>query len=281
MPARCRGRLKGGMHKCRMLLLGSGLAWALAAPVFAGGEIPTAVFSQTFNGYARTKLADGSCKPETFALGDAGRRSGRARDDSIDRYSFAELVRVLGPYLARQNYVSAPSPEKTDLMIVVHWGTTIPYDRNWTMAMGMENSLRDSDNACVGALLGYWPELERAGYSAPSPFTRDRLRDLVADLEDERYYVILAAFDFQLAWRKKQLKPLWITRVSIRGPGHGFARQVDTMVQAASRYFGEESHSLIRDLVPEGKVKIGEPKVIGVVPDGSRIEETDKRKDER
>jgi hypothetical protein len=290
------------MNKCRMLLLGSGLAWALAAPAFAGGEILTAVFSQTFNGYARTKLADGSCKPETFALGEGGHHSGLVRDDSIDRLPFGELAHVLAPYLARQNYVATPSLEKTDLMIVVHWGTTIPYNRgsyqtaldslcdatassgegmtmggdliSYFTMMNMENAMRDRSNALNGALLGYSSELDRVGFAyAPpgfGPRTSSCFSDLISDLEDERYYVVLAAFDFQLAWKKKQLKPLWITRVSIRTHRNRFDQQAETMIASASRYFGQDSRVLIRDLVPEGKVKIGEPKVLEVVPGGSR-----------
>jgi hypothetical protein len=42
------------------------------------------------------------------------------------------------------------------------------------------------------------------------------------------------------------------------------------MIGSASRYFGQDSRVLIRDLVPEGKVKIGEPKVLEVVPGGGR-----------
>jgi hypothetical protein len=281
-----------------MLFLGSGLAWALAAPAFAGGEVLTAVFSQTFNGYARTKLADGSYKPETFALGEGGHHSGLVRDDSIDRLPFGELTRVLAPYLASQNYVATPSLEKTDLMIVVHWGTTIPYSyqsaldslqgamtpsaegmtmggdlTSYFMMMNLDNRMRDRANALNGALLGYSSELDRVGFAyAPLGLGPriSRFSDLIADLEEERYYIILAAFDFQLAWRKKHLKPLWITRVSIRAHRNRFDRQVETMIASASRYFGEDSRVLIRDLVPEGKVKIGEPKVLEVVPGGGR-----------
>jgi len=283
-----------------MLVLGSCAFWSLGVlpATAAEDEILTVVFSMAHNGYVRTKLPDGTFKPETYAFGEGGYASGLMRDDSIDHFPFTKLAGILAPYLARQNYVPTQSPEGTDLLVMVHWGTTIPYGGYQTalddlqaasrpsaeggpmgdttsafMMLNLHNWLRDKANAHNAALLGYLPEINRIGSAQPFLGLAPRTTyysDLVSDLEEDRYYVILAAYDFRLAWKQKQLKLLWVTRVSIRAHGNRFDQQLETMVASASRYFGEDSRFLIRRRVPEGKVKIGEPKVIEVVPDASK-----------
>ncbi len=287
-----------------IILCGVTLASLAASNAFASKLVVTAVFSQTFNNYARARLPDGSIKPETYALGEGGRKEGRLKDDSIDQYSFGQLARVIVPFLATRKYVPAQTPQKPDIMIVVHWGTTISYDRasyqsvvdllqsanaptaessnpdalddhfhrDYTMLMVLANSERDQDTLRNAQLLGYSPELANAGWELkPTWFFKSfRLEDLISDLEEERYYVIMAAYDFQVAWRDKQLRPLWITRVSVRAHGSRFDRVVEDMVRAASDYFGADSKTLIRNRVREGTVKVGAPRVIQVDEPGSR-----------
>lgn len=284
------------MRFCHITLSGLTLGFAAASSAFASDPIVTAVFSQTFNNYARARLPDGAIKPETFALGEGGRNDGRLKDDSIDKYSFGQLTRVLVPFLAARNYVPAQTPQKPDIMIVVHWGTTISYNRasyqsvvdllqsanaptaensnpdalddhfhrDYSMLMVLANSERDQDNLRNAQLLGYSPELANAGWDLkPTWFFKSfKLEDLISDLEEERYYVILAAYDFQVAWKDKQLRPLWITRVSLRAQGNRFDRVVENMVRAASDYFGADSKTLIRNRVREGTVEVGQPRVI-------------------
>ena len=90
--------------------------------------------------------------------------------------------------------------------------------------------------------------------------------DLISDIEEERYYVILSAYDFRAATQQKKQELRWVTRISIRAQGNRFDRDVPAMLASASKYFGEDSHGLIRRF-REGTVKIGELQVLGVAPD--------------
>jgi hypothetical protein len=75
--------------------------------------------------------------------------------------------------------------------------------------------------------------------------------------------VIIMAYDFQKMWKQKQHKLLWETRFSIQQRGVEFDRQLPAMAMNASRFFGQDSHGLIRKDLPLGHVDIGELKTMG------------------
>jgi hypothetical protein len=87
--------------------------------------------------------------------------------------------------------------------------------------------------------------------------------DLVAEIEENRYFVVLMAYDFQMMWKQKKHRELWETRFSIRQRRNDFGRDLPTMAHYASRYFGQDSRGLLRTRVPEGRVDIGETKSLG------------------
>ncbi len=91
--------------------------------------------------------------------------------------------------------------------------------------------------------------------------------DEVAEIEENRYFVVLMAYDFQLLWKQKKHKLLWETRFSIRERDHQFDRDLPSMAAYASKYFGEDSHGLIRKEVPLGRVDIGQLKSLGALPE--------------
>ncbi|HEY1792449.1 MAG TPA: hypothetical protein VGG34_05990 [Opitutaceae bacterium] len=90
-------------------------------------------------------------------------------------------------------------------------------------------------------------------------------KDEVAEIEDNRYFVVLMAYDFQILWKQRKHKLLWQTRFSIRERDHQFDRDLPAMAQYASQYFGQNTHGLVRKQVPLGRVEIGTVKSLGVV----------------
>ena len=89
--------------------------------------------------------------------------------------------------------------------------------------------------------------------------------ELIEEIEQNRYFVVLMAYDFQLMWKQKKHKLLWETRFSISERRNQFDKALPVMGQYASRYFGQDSNGLSRTRVPEGQVKVGEPKSLGEV----------------
>lgn len=89
-------------------------------------DLNEAIASSVADKYARTRLADGSYKAETYSFGNGGYVAGPVRDDSISRLSFMDVAQVVVGPLADRNYVPSNGrhPEETKLLIMVYWGTT-------------------------------------------------------------------------------------------------------------------------------------------------------------
>ncbi|HTL66852.1 MAG TPA: hypothetical protein VL200_04250 [Lacunisphaera sp.] len=115
-------------------------------------------------------------------------------------------------------------------------------------------------------LLGYVDEINYRETPARFAGLGTAYDDLVSDIENERYYIIIAAYDFAAA-KAGQMKRLWITRVSVQAQGNRFNESAAYMLAKASKYFGQDSGRLIRQFDPEGKVTLGELQVVGIVPE--------------
>lgn len=129
-----------------------------------------------------------------------------------------------------------------------------------------ENWQRDQVDMRNAMLLGYDTELAETSDVGSTPATRRR-DDLISELEENRYFVVLMAYDYQALWKQKKHSLLWVTRFSIRERGSDFERLLPSMVGYASQYFGQDSRGLLRRPLPEGHVEIGEPKSLGTVPE--------------
>jgi hypothetical protein len=234
----------------------------------SGREKLTAVSSSAHNGYVRVRLADGSFKPETFAIGDGGaldsgfnREFGTA-DPTIDNVGFPEIAQMLAEPLASQKYVSTRDPNDTKLLVMVFWGRTIGGNHT------IDGNLKDMMNFQNARLLGFDSEGSIQAMSDASTvffgrsFRANMLDNVHADvlsaIEVDRYYVILRAYDFQAAWKQKKLRMLWETRFSLSERRHDFERDLPGMAQNASLYFGQDSYGLVLKPIPEGHVHVGE-----------------------
>ncbi len=133
-------------------------------------------------------------------------------------------------------------------------------------AVSAENNLRNQIDAQNAALLGYDGELAA---SASLEMTAFRLRhqDLISEIEENRYLVVLMAYDFQELWKHKKHKLLWVTRMSVRERGTDFGKVLPAMVKYGSQFFGKDSQGLLRKPLPLGRVDIGDVKTLGVVPE--------------
>jgi hypothetical protein len=132
----------------------------------------------------------------------------------------------------------------------------------------MENRQRDALDFKNAKILGYDSEgLIGTDYGNNIRGTALAVKraDLIEEIEENRYFVVLMAYDFQLMWKKQKHKLLWETRFSISEWRNAFDKALPVMAQFASKYFGQPSDGLQRTRVPEGHVDVGEVKSLGEV----------------
>lgn len=144
---------------------------------------------------------------------------------------------------------------------------------NGLIQASMENKERDHLDYTNAALLGYDSEgIVGTEYGIGLQHTALRAfrQDLVTEIEDTRYFVVLMAYDFQMLWKTKQHKELWETRFSISQRRNNFAKVLPAMAQYASKYFGEDSRGLVRRSVPLGEVRVGQVTSLGDVEEPAK-----------
>jgi hypothetical protein len=129
-----------------------------------------------------------------------------------------------------------------------------------------ENQRREDTDMKTATLLGYDSWWVSANAAMGGTALGRRKADMEAELEEDRYFVVLSAFDYQKLVKEKKSKFLWEVRFSIREHGNQFDKRLPAMIALASDYFGRDSHGLNHVDVPEGKVEIGPVKSLGVVP---------------
>lgn len=247
------------------------------------GEV-TAISSRVYNGYKRTVLSDGSIKPERYGLAVGGDLSfltagleesnpPATSDASVDKVNFAAISRMIEGPLSSQHYLATSEPKDADLLIVVFWGRTIgsgSFSQSGSaLNLGIDQDVVDLQNA---RLMGFdSTHLFDQGFNDPSNMMANIRRQVhSADLDavkEDRYFVVLRAFDFQAAWKRKEIRILWETRFSVTQRGHDFRKDLPGMAQVASQYFGVDSHGLVEKPVPMGRVDIGVPQSLGPVPE--------------
>jgi hypothetical protein len=292
-----------------LLLWVAVLVFPADAMAAAGVDGVTAVSAKVSSDYIRGKLSDGSFQPETYAFGSGGNWGGDIKDATIDNLSFVDVAKIIAGPLASQKYFPAKDPNKTKLLIMVYWGTTtvppkaqddVMYEEyNAALAesrilmaqippqvdeanavltsalhtLAIANHMRDELDFKNAAMIGYSASgligTDEGNYLKHTALGIDQ-RDEVNEIEQNRYFVVLMAYDFQLLWKERKHKLLWETRFSIDELHNAFDKALPVMARFASQYFGEPTKGLVRTRVPEGQVDIGEVKSLGEVKPPSK-----------
>lgn len=275
------------------------LAWVVAAIALAGRVPATAadyvaVSATAVPNYQHPGSAKTGARPSTYIFGQGRQFQGNGRDRTAERMKFEDIVRIIAEGLAKENYVPAPKPAEADLLIVVNWGATQTYEdpneqanleqmfsaltayRSAIQENGMADpgplnqALADRETAAGmkedylrlnARLLGYERSLEK---ESKRMFASEDEKTMRMDLGTERYFVVLMAYDYQLSKKEHKAHLVWVTRFSVRSPGHNFAEAIPLLVKAATPAFGRNLDGLTRSRVDvrEGVVEVGQPEVV-------------------
>ena len=136
-----------------------------------------------------------------------------------------------------------------------------------SIGMQAENQQREDTDMKTATLLGYDSWWVATNGAMDGSNLGRRKQDMLSELEEDRYFVVLMALDYQALVAKKKSTLLWEARLSIREHGTAFDKQLEAMVAKASDYFGRDSGGLQHVEVPPGKVIVGQVESLGAVPE--------------
>jgi len=238
---------------------------------------------------------------QTYHFKEGKEYRGSKRDSSIDEMSFMDVLEVTADYLNTQGFYPAASTDVGDLLILVSWGNTT-LDTDWNALTGVtdfgnanagnasapDGPAQSQGEAQAMQALQAAAEAEASAGSfiggGPGTYQRDRNLRLLGfdkglygektsrtererlnwELDRERYFIILNAFDYQLLMKEQKVKQLWSCRISTRNLGTNFTDALQFMNKAAAPAFGKNIDQLLTPRMdPSGNVEFGELEVLG------------------
>ena len=131
------------------------------------------------------------------------------------------------------------------------------------MLQEMDALSQETSSASNARLLGFVEDMEKDRQSFFPTCEGVMLRSMLAD---ERYFVVLLAYDYQALLKEHKQKLLWSTRLSMQSPGMNFRLGMGHMSSAGSVVFGHQTDGVKVRLPPERatKVEIGPVRVLSM-----------------
>lgn len=135
-------------------------------------------------------------------------------------------------------------------------------DYTWVEDLSARSE-KDFANRPAAVLLGFSEELNKDSRRAFAGETANTLRSY---LDDERYFVVLMAYDLRDHQPDEPFERVWVSRISVPSNGINFNMALARLGQMGADYFGTNQPSLDVKRAPRkdtrAEVEIGEPTVV-------------------
>ena len=222
--------------------------------------------------YVKDRARDPQKKVQSYQFIEGRYFRGMTNDSGMEAITFMDIVQDMARHLVKQNYYPNPVPGEGELLIVVHYGVTdfeedLMDMMGWTSYedFGFNDTVADAgsggtalDPSQLNAIYDLSFNLNSAAtinsMNEDSQFFKASLLgmesaysgrlnpqdeyDLKHMMQEERYFVILMAYDFEKIRSTGEIELLWSTRYSIRAAGQSFETAIKDMNLVAGDYFG-------------------------------------------
>ena len=254
--------------------------------------------------YIKARALNANMKVQTYQFIEGQQFKGITKDEGMERITFNDIVMDLAQHLVKQNFYPNPDPGKGDLLISVHYGVTDFEEDQMDLlgytsleelgyTEGIESIGRSGTSLSPGemdAINNLHSNLAmQSAINSSNDMTRYQKAQLLGIdelytkrlhpqdkyeyehmLQQERYFIVLMAYDYAHFRQTGKAKLLWSTRYSVRSPGQSFETAFTGMNRVASDYFGKNFDKLTRKrLDDKSSVEIGDIEVITDDPDSN------------
>jgi hypothetical protein len=174
------------------------------------------------------------------------------------------VAQALRGTLASQNYLASSAPS---LLIVYHWGVIRPDSHQIRDTFNIQPNLKArialiATSREAGEIENFLLD-RRMGRINPAfrvpGFLAIQERDLLDLARDDRYFVIVSAYDYA-ALTRRETKLLWRLKVSTRSPGESMAEALPALLSGGAPYFGrnlKDTQNFKAPLFPAGLAGTG------------------------
>lgn len=287
------------------LLLAVAFASSASAQLFSRKNARVITNAWASPEFIDRRMGDEGPIPMTFHFAEGKFYGGAIRDKSLETYSLQDIAETLAADMEEQHFFPAPSTEEGDLLIVVHWGTTEVED-DWEDLFPSDGSEDTGGDFSEGGDSSESSDSFDSSGSYDSGFgnvnTLSKIKenailtgidkglnkkglmnsdyqDYISLLEEERYFIVLMAYDWQKLYKEKKKEIQFITRFSLRSPGTNFTNAVPSLSRAAIPHIGTNLDDLAKTKTQLGwgKGTVGDLEVVKEVS-AEEIEDITKSK---
>ncbi len=220
------------------------------------------------------------------------------KEISREKGTFNDIVIDLARHLVKQNFYPKPVPGEGDILVAVHYETTIEHENQinlWgftgledfgftegiesigrtgtTLSPGEINAIQNiHSNLSMQQAINFFngmTRFEKAKLLGLDDLWYRRLHpphnnyEYETILQQDLYFIVLMAYDFEHFLRMGEAKLLWSTRYRVRSPGQSFENAFRGMNNVASDFFGKNIDEISRKrLEDDSSFEIGELEVI-------------------
>lgn len=169
-----------------------------------------------------------------------------------------DVSHTLAVALAKQHYLVMDAAHPPDQVLVFWWGSMNPEIQDFGSNDPLDQVFFNEREmlALVGAyktqMMPYW-----------------QTADIKTAARDDRYFVIVMAFDFAAA-KQRQKKLLWMAKMSTPSLGTDLGTVIPALVASGASAFGRDTMPTVLDssqVLKEGKVTIAPLEIKGTVPE--------------
>ena len=129
--------------------------------------------------------------------------------------------------------------------------------------MASTRSERDIAERPMATILGFSDVLN---HDTKRAFSSEEANTIRQFLNEERYFVVVMAYDLKQTQKGRPLQRLWVARLSVPSSGINFPLALERLGEAGSDYFGTDQPGLTierrKSTERKGEVEIGEATVI-------------------
>ena len=164
-----RAFMQDGPHRMTVSRLGATLALAMLASVLARAEKLVTVRSVADRAYAARRAAANPPPTETYVFAKGQFSAGVTHDPGLEKLNFMSMARTLAVDLKKQHFEPAKDVGTADVIIVVHWGVTLPNDRGVSLFANDPEAINNARRAVDAAFEQEATEMRDFAAGGPPP----------------------------------------------------------------------------------------------------------------